>query len=72
MSRIHYFADGYLLEAEGPNRQSTWVCMYNPSKREATLKFTATSTDVEKLDVYVPVTINVTPQEKDEDGTSDG
>jgi hypothetical protein len=40
MSRIHYFADGYLLEAEGPNRQSTWVCMFNPSRREATLKFT--------------------------------
>jgi hypothetical protein len=40
MSRIHYFADGYLLEAKGPNRQSTWVCMFNPSKREARLKFT--------------------------------
>jgi hypothetical protein len=47
MSRIHYFADGYLLEAEGPNRQSTWVCMYNPSKRKATLKFTFYYEDVE-------------------------
>jgi hypothetical protein len=47
MSRIHYFADGYLLEAEGPNRQSTWVCMYNPSKREATLKFTFYYEDVD-------------------------
>ena len=40
MSRIHYFADGYLLEAPGPNRQSTWVCMFNPSRRTAELKFT--------------------------------
>jgi len=40
MSRLHYFGDGYLLEAEGPNRQSTWVCMFNPSTREAKLKFT--------------------------------
>ena len=40
MSRIHYFADGYLLEAEGANRQSTWVCMFNPSQRDAELRFT--------------------------------
>lgn len=40
MSRLHYFADGYLLETEGPVRQSTWVCIFNPSKRCAKLKFT--------------------------------
>ena len=40
MSRLHYFADGYLLEAPGPNRQSTWVCMFNPTPRDAQLKFT--------------------------------
>ena len=40
MSRVHYFADGYLLEAEGPNRQSTWVCMFNPTRRDARLRFT--------------------------------
>jgi hypothetical protein len=40
MSRIHYFGDGYLLEAETGTRQSTWVCMFNPSKRSAQLKFT--------------------------------
>ncbi len=47
MSRIHYFADGYLLEAEGANRQSTWVCMFNPTRREAKLKFTFYYEDVE-------------------------
>lgn len=41
MSRIHYFADGYLLEDEAnPNRQSTWVCMFNPTRRDADVKFT--------------------------------
>jgi len=41
MSRIHYFADGYLLQDEkSPNRQSAWVCMFNPAKRDARLKFT--------------------------------
>ena len=40
MSRLHYFVDGYLLEAPGPNRQSTWVCMFNPSTRDAKLRFT--------------------------------
>ena len=40
MSRIHYFGDGYLLDDDGPNRQSTWVCMYNPAPRTARLKFT--------------------------------
>jgi hypothetical protein len=40
MSRIHYFGDGYLLDDDGPNRQSTWVCMYNPAPREARLRFT--------------------------------
>lgn len=41
MSTIHYFADGYLLEEEtSPNRQSTWVCMFNPTRRDAEMKFT--------------------------------
>jgi hypothetical protein len=40
MSRLHYFADGFLLEKEGPNRQSTWVCMFNPVARDAKLRFT--------------------------------
>ena len=40
MSRIHYFADGYLLEAPGPNCQSAWACMFNPTRREANIKFT--------------------------------
>jgi hypothetical protein len=40
VSRIHYFGDGYLLDDDGPNRQSTWVCMYNPAPRTARLKFT--------------------------------
>ncbi len=41
MSRIHYFADGYLLEDEtSPNRQSTWACLFNPAPRPARLKFT--------------------------------
>lgn len=40
MSRLHYFADGYLLEAPGPNRQTTYACMFNPAPRDATLKFT--------------------------------
>jgi hypothetical protein len=47
MSRIHYFGDGYLLEAAGPNRQSTWVCMFNPTKRDANLKFTFYYPDAE-------------------------
>jgi hypothetical protein len=47
MSRIHYFADGYLLEAEGPVRQSTWVCMFNPSVRDARLRFTFYYEDAE-------------------------
>lgn len=40
MSRIHYFGDGYLLEKEGEIRQSTWVCMFNPTKTDAKLHFT--------------------------------
>jgi hypothetical protein len=40
MSRIHYFGDGYLLEKEGEVRQSTWVCIFNPSARETEYKFT--------------------------------
>lgn len=40
MSRLHYFADGYLRENEGDIRQSAWVCMYNPTSRDATLDFT--------------------------------
>jgi len=47
MSRIHYFGDGYLLEAAGPNRQSTWVCLFNPTKRDARLKFTFYYPDAE-------------------------
>jgi len=48
MSRIHYFADGYLLEdPASPNRQSTWVCMFNPTKRAAQLKYTIYYKDVE-------------------------
>lgn len=52
MSRIHYFADGYLLEAEGPNRQSTWVCAFNLSKREAGLKFTFYYEDAEPTTMH--------------------
>jgi hypothetical protein len=40
MSRVHFFGDGYLLEKEGEIRQSTWVCLFNPTKREATANFT--------------------------------
>jgi hypothetical protein len=40
MSRIHYFADGYLLEKPGPVRQSTWVCFFNPTSRDTTLTYT--------------------------------
>lgn len=40
MSRIHYFADGYLLEKEGEQRQSSWACLFNPSDNEAHFKFT--------------------------------
>jgi hypothetical protein len=40
MSRIHYFGDGYLLEKEGEVRQSTWVCLFNPSSRAAEYRFT--------------------------------
>jgi hypothetical protein len=41
MSKYHYFADGYLLEDEkAPNRQSAWVCMFNPTLRDAEMKFT--------------------------------
>lgn len=47
MSRIHYFADGYLLEAEGPVCQSAWACMFNPSPRDARLRFTFYYEDVE-------------------------
>ena len=55
MSRIHYFADGYLLEAPGPNRQSTWVCMFNPSRRTAELKFTYYYEDNEPTSMAVQV-----------------
>lgn len=54
MSRIHYFGDGYLLDDDGPNRQSTWVCIYNPAPREARLKFTFYYPDV------APTTMNYT------------
>jgi hypothetical protein len=47
LSRIHYFADGYLLEADGTNRQSTWVCMFNPTQRDAELAFTFYYEDAE-------------------------
>jgi hypothetical protein len=40
MSKVHYFADGYLLEKEGDVRQSTWVCMFNPTTKPADLHFT--------------------------------
>jgi hypothetical protein len=40
MSHVHYFGDGYLLEKENEVRQSAWVCMFNPSAREAKLDFT--------------------------------
>ncbi len=40
MSKVHYFADGYLLEKEGEVRQSTWVCMFNPTPQPADLHFT--------------------------------
>ena len=40
MSKQQYFADGYLLEKDGDVRQSTWVCMFNPSNKAAELHFT--------------------------------
>jgi hypothetical protein len=40
MSKVHYFADGYLLEKEGEIRQSTWVCIFNPTTKPADLQFT--------------------------------
>lgn len=56
MSRIHYFADGYLLQDEkSPNRQSTWVCMFNPAKRDARLKFTFYYEDCEPTTAYYNV-----------------
>ena len=47
MSRVHYFADGYIRETEGDIRQSTWVCMYNPTETDAVLDFTFYYEDVE-------------------------
>lgn len=46
MSRVHYFADGYIREAEGDIRQSAWVCMYNPTDIDAILDFTFYYEDV--------------------------
>jgi hypothetical protein len=40
MSRVHYFADGYLRDGENDIRQSAWACMYNPTSRDAKLDFT--------------------------------
>jgi hypothetical protein len=40
MSRIHYFGDGFIREKEGDIRQSTWVCIFNPSPRAAEFRFT--------------------------------
>jgi len=40
MSHVHYFGDGYLLEKEGEIRQSTWVCLFNPARKEADAHFT--------------------------------
>jgi hypothetical protein len=40
MSHVHYFGDGYLMEKDNDIRQSTWVCMFNPAGKEATLDFT--------------------------------
>ena len=41
MSRIHYFGDGYSLSDEkNPNRQATWVCIFNPGKKLSKMKFT--------------------------------
>lgn len=40
MSKVHYFGDGYLLEKEDEVRQSTWVCLFNPSPEAAEVCFT--------------------------------
>jgi hypothetical protein len=40
MARIHYFGDGYLREIEGDVRQSAWICLFNPSPREAEYRLT--------------------------------
>ena len=38
---MHYFADGYSLsDPASHNRQANWVCMFNPMKKPAKLKFT--------------------------------
>ena len=38
---VHYFADGCSLkDPASPNRQVTWVCIFNPSKKATKLKFT--------------------------------
>lgn len=36
MSTVNYFADGCeLLRKDSPNMQSIWLCMFNPTKRDA-------------------------------------
>ena len=40
MSHVHYFGDGYEMEKDNDIRQSAWVCMFNPSAKEALLDFT--------------------------------
>jgi hypothetical protein len=48
MSRQYYFAEGYLLEDRSrPNRQSSWIVLFNPTSREAKLRFTFYYTDGE-------------------------
>lgn len=39
--KVHYFADGCsLADPASPNRQATWVCIFNPSHKPARLKAT--------------------------------
>jgi len=41
MSTVNYIADGYELLKEGsPNMQSTWICLFNPTKHDADLTVT--------------------------------
>ena len=40
MAGMYYFADGFLREQENDIRQSTWVCIYNPTPLDASIDFT--------------------------------
>lgn len=55
--KVHYFADGYSLsDPASTNRQANWVCMFNPAKRGAQVKFTFyyEDSDPSHLAVEVP------------------